>query len=94
MNTMSASTSKESIILAEESITCQGLQLTYRLLLHEPHRARIYCISVFSDEEECTEAVGGDLLRATAFYRTVCEGFVTPCTLSDVLCDLRLGESG
>jgi len=78
------------LVLAEERVARQGLRMTYRLSLREPNR--IYSISVFSDGDGCTEEVGSDLFRATAFYRAVRDGFVTPCALSEVLADLRVEE--
>ncbi|MBR3894496.1 MAG: hypothetical protein IKJ35_05050 [Clostridia bacterium] len=77
------------LVLVEERVARQGLRMTYRLLLCEPFQDGIYAISVFSDEDIRTAETGTDLLRATDFYRAVRDGFVTPCTLCDVLADLK-----
>ena len=92
MKTTSASNRREEVTLTEEAVTRHGLQMTYRLDLIDPRQAKILRISVSCDTEHCAVEVGRDPRRAVALYETVLRGFVTPCTLSDVICDLCCEE--
>ena len=90
MNHTTPNSVQPPLVLAEKRAFRHGLQMTYRLSLILGANGRAYLLSVASDTDICTEAVGGDLMHAAALYQAVSEGFVTPCTLSDVLADLNL----
>lgn len=90
MNHSTQNQMQQPLVLAEKCAFRHGLQMTYRLSLTVTADGREYLLSVSSGADSCTEAVGGDLLHAAALYQAVSEGFVTPCTLSDILADLNL----
>ncbi|MBQ7347457.1 MAG: hypothetical protein IJW55_05820 [Clostridia bacterium] len=84
---------QETLTLAEETAFCAGLCVTYRLTSSTDPSDRTFYLSVLADKDACTASVGNDLMRATSIFRAVIQGFVTPCTLPDVLSDLQIAQN-
>lgn len=76
-------------ILASETVACDGMSVRYRLIDAEGDSTR-FRVSAASGSE-CAEApVGNDVCFAADCFRSVRDGFVTPCTLGEVIEDLSV----
>lgn len=80
---------EKTIALTEDHVCFGGMRLKYSLLVTPenclPHYRIRACLGIESDEVE----VGNDLFKALECYRRVVEGVVTPCTLEEVLKELK-----
>ena len=75
-------------ILADAVIRYGGMLLRYRLIDTGEIAERFHVVAV--NGRECAEfPVGDDICFASDCYRAVRDGSVTPCTLGDVIADLR-----
>ena len=81
--------SLESILLTEDHIYFGGMNLSYQLLVQTDPRMHRFYIRIQKSEEVETAELGTDLYRAVRCYRQIVDGTVTPCTLEEVLLDLR-----
>ena len=78
---------QDAVTLAEETISFGGMLLEYRLLVRNTYADR-FRVTVALGEERAESGVGNDIEAALGRFRSVVHGRVTPCTLSEVLCDL------
>ena len=79
---------EERRILADETILYGGMLLRYRLIDTDDATGRFHLLA--ANGAECAEiSVGDDIGFATDCYRSARDGGVTPCTLGDVVADLR-----
>ena len=79
---------EKQIILADEGIRYGGMCLRYQLVDTGEIAERFHVIAV-NGEERAEFPVGNDICFASDCYRAVRDGGVTPCTLGDVIADLR-----
>ena len=82
----------ENRILAEDTVSAGGMTLRFRLTDDgkEDARFRVYA----EHGNHCAEvALGNDICFAVDCYRAVRDGRVLPCTLEDVIADLRFEAS-
>ena len=90
---MSTKTQKgnQGRLLIQEDLQHQtGFPILYRLHAQGNESDSHFSISVtIPDEETCEVDAGSDLLRALNYYRRIKDGNVTPCTLTEILQDLR-----
>ncbi len=77
------------VTLAEDHIYFGGMHLDYRLSVRDANAGREFIIFVGKGSEHQEAGAGRELERALECYRRVVRGGVTPCTLCDVLEDLR-----
>ena len=81
-------------LLLYEKTACSGfLSVNYRLWASTDTLHPDFCVTVSTDQDECTAPLGTDLLWATEIFRILSQGLVTPCTLFDVLKDLLFTQS-
>ena len=79
---------EERRILADDTTLCGGMLLRHRLIDTDDAAGRFHLLA--ANGAECTEiSVGDDIVFATDCYRSVRDGGVTPCTLEEVVEDLR-----
>ena len=77
-------------ILSDETVTCGGMFFRYRLIDAEGEPMR-FRMSVTSGSE-CEEvSLGNDICFAADCYRSVRDGYVTPCTLCEMIEELFTG---
>lgn len=74
-------------ILVEETVLYEGLQL-HELFWQETSTRQFY-VSVDYRGESATAALGEDPAFAADCYRAIRDGGVTPCTLCEIVADLR-----
>ncbi len=74
-------------ILVEETVLYEGLQL-HNLFWQEAETRQFY-ISVELCGQTATAALGDDAAFASTCYRAIRDGGVTPCTLEEIVADLR-----
>ena len=77
-------------ILMEETYFYEGLKL--HDLFWQDISDRQFYLSVECGGEVAETALGGDPAFAAKCYQAVRDGGVTPCTLADVVADLRESE--
>ncbi len=65
-----------------------GLVMTYRLRWNGHETAPSFYATVISETDRATVWLGSDPDFARDCYRQIRDGFVTPCTLQDVVDDL------
>ena len=76
-----------SYVLMQENIYYDGLCLQYQLRQNIPETTFLLSVRYKNDFAEID--LGDDLCFASDCYRLVRNGGVTPCTLADVVDDLR-----
>ena len=81
----------EKMILADDTATAGGMTLRYQLTDGGRDGSRFH-IRAEHGNHFADVGVGSDLVFAVDCYRAVREGRVTPCTLEDVISDLRFQE--
>ncbi len=74
--------------IREETVVYRGLCLQYQLL--QDAKKGGYSLAVTLGKEQVSVALGEDFSFAGDCYRLARDGGVTPCTLADVVEDLRL----
>lgn len=74
--------------IQEETVVYQGLCLQYQLLQDAGKGG--YSLAVTLGKERVAVALGEDFFFAGECYRLARDGGVTPCTLADVVEDLRM----
>ena len=74
--------------VGESRIEQHGLVMTYRLRWNGRESAPSFYASVISESDRATVWLGSDPDFARECYRRIMDGFVTPCTLQDVVDDL------
>ena len=89
---MTETTSSCGILLSEQTVRTASLSLTYRLTVGTEGTSPAFYLTAAADGDSQTVALGNDLLSATHFFRTVTRYMVTPCTLLDVLDDLKTAQ--
>ncbi len=80
----------EQMILQEEAVLYGGLSLLYRFIAERCMRQTRYLISIELRGERADSYLGEDLLRAWEVYSKIVRGAVTPCSLREVLEDLKV----
>ncbi len=75
--------------LAEDHIYFGGMHLDYRLIAVQADGVRHFSVFIAKDGEKAVADVGGVLFRAMEIYQRIVRGGVTPCTLEEVIADLR-----
>ena len=80
---------EKMISLTEDHIYFGGMHLSYRLLITVGERFHLYRIRAEFGEEFDEVEVGSDLSQAMFCYQSVVRGGVTPCTLEEVVRDLK-----
>ena len=78
------------MILEEEAVLFGGLSLLYQLLAERCMRQTRYLVSIELRGERAEAHLGEDLLRAWETYSKIVRGAVTPCSLREVLEDLKV----
>ena len=86
---MTEAKSSRGILLSEQTIGTAELSLTYRLSVSDNPTHRTFYLTVISEDDSQTVALGNDLHCAVSLLETLQRGFVTPCSLTDVLDDLQ-----
>lgn len=81
------------ILLHEEHSQCADIALTYRLFALPSKSTTHFLIAANTAEDEAQVALGVPLPLALSYFQTITEGKVMPCTLCDVLEDLRYLEN-
>lgn len=77
------------IALEEDHICFGGMKLTYQLLLNISGGVRHFSVRVLMEKESAEADAGYRLPQALDYYHSILFGAVTPCTLDDVMHDLR-----
>lgn len=83
---------EERRILADETALYGGMLLRYRLIDTEDAAGRFHLIAA-NGAEYAEISVGDDICFAADCYRSVRDGGVTPCTLDEIVADLRATTS-
>lgn len=78
-----------SVLLTEDHIYFGGMNLSYQLLVKNDPKMHRFYIRIQKSEEVTMAELGIDLYRAVRCYRQMVESTVTPCTLEEVLLELR-----
>lgn len=81
------------ILLHEECRPCADISLTYRLFVLPSKSATHFLITAKTAEDEAQVALNVPLPMALSYFQKIAEGKVMPCTLCDVLADLRYLEN-
>ncbi|MBR2020061.1 MAG: hypothetical protein IKA53_06670 [Clostridia bacterium] len=92
---MNAAVSMDSIqpmLLCEIEKEIAGISLTYRLFVTYQNRKPRFSVCVRTADQSEAE-LGEDFFQAITRFQMLTEQAVTPCTLHDVLCDLRCLEN-
>ncbi|MBQ8432726.1 MAG: hypothetical protein IJX28_07560 [Clostridia bacterium] len=76
--------------LKEECVLYGGLSLLYRLIAERRRKQTRFFVSVELNGERAGSYLGDDLLRAWDTYSKLVRGAVTPCSLQEVLSDLKV----
>ena len=79
----------QSVLLTEDHIYFGGMSLSYQLLVKSDYPIHHFYIRIQKSEEEEMAEVGTDLYHAVRCYQSIVRGAVTPCTLVEVVSDLR-----
>ena len=79
---------EKEIELAEEIAKVCGERVVYSLLFRKENRDR-FALRVRMRGEQTEAALGSDWFFAAEAFRKVVQGSVTPCTVEEVLADLR-----
>lgn len=81
------------VTLKERSVQYRGLSLGYRLRAICDGRSTRYAVEVtLIGRERACAALGNDIETALAHFHAICRGAVTPCTLSEVVCEMQIGN--
>ena len=81
-----------SMTLKKGCVQCQGLSLRYCLNAICENGAARYEIEVTLDDgERACATVGDDVEIALSCFDAICRGAVTPCTLLEVVGEMRIG---
>ena len=69
-------------------LTDKRCPIKYYLFSHEPREGtRLYFLNISYGEDFSSVFIGEDYEQAMRLYRLAVNGFVTPCTLSDIVND-------
>ena len=74
-------------VLIKETVFCEGLQLRY-VFGYRPGERQFFIFAECGGDSAMAQ-LGDDPNFAACSYRTIRDGGVTPCTLEDVVSDLR-----
>ena len=81
------------LLLQEECRTVAAHTVAYRLLAKVSHHTTVFLIQVLTADDTATEELAIPLSIALAYFQRIVVGAVLPCTLGDVLEDLRYLEN-
>lgn len=81
------------ITLKARCMRYQGLYLQYRLRAIGGHCGTRYKVEVILNREERASAtVTSDIETVLKLFENICKGKVTPCTLSEIVREMRMGD--
>ena len=86
---MEQSIHQQTIVLCQDHVYFGGMQLTYRFSVLPGEGIHRYFIGITLENERNEVEAGNDLVSALGHYRRICEGYVTPCGLDDVMQELH-----
>lgn len=93
MNVSRKTGSENLIVLTEENVCFGGMLIRYRLAVQNGAKNERFRLTIAKGEECCTADAGDDLFFAVDAYQKIVRGRVTPCTLEDVMADLRQSDT-
>lgn len=82
--------SLEVMLLETKTRTVNGQPCVYDLAVSKGMHPQYY-ISLTLMQERCIACIGSSQALALLLFSTLVSGLVTPCSLSDVLCELHCG---
>ena len=79
---------QELSLVREEYATVGSIVVRYRLWMYRASLVR-YAVEVSTEAETRFAYLGSDFADAARLFTLLCEGTVTPCTVSDILEDVQ-----
>lgn len=78
--------------LQRENRRAEALSIRYILYRADTAKAAYYAIEIILNDESCMQILDTNEMRAYRWFEILVNEQVTPCTLSDILYDLRREE--
>lgn len=80
-------------IIQKEVRHAESMSIDYILCLVTTQASRYYAVEIVLGEETDMQMLGGEDRHAHRLFEILVNEFVTPCTLADVLYDMRREEN-